>query len=1068
MPAHKLDELLHQTETHIKTNKDFRFSIGKSIEENLRKKYYENYLLNTVGEGKNGSLYKSAPIYHYNTLLSMAFYKADAFYKIIRKNAKTKSDIVSKQFSLPEKSSSERTLELGTLSALECLTIISQQKNAQLLRKLKQGDRAFLAEYAEKEAICGKALEELRNYHAHIFHEPGPVYFDNFYGDDYKPKKKLSKADWQIARDFFKNRFYEAKEHLLKTVNRAVEENKDNQKATAELARVKDRIEEYEFQKKDIVTYEALLFIACSYLKKSDANYFIKKWTGVKDAKGFSKITQTFFTYQSLKDSKSLQILNTDIFKFRKLIGILSTMPVMNNDCFKPFYHLIQQNNDEYGEKIDAAFSKTDKEKLQSHIIPLRKNQNYTPWLIDYLKDKGLLTDFKIAFFKQPEDREAFLELNNISKDENIVALKEKMKHAKSEEKRKLTQIYKELKKNFLFKDSTVEDDNYCTKRGNAMLLYVNSKTENENADIHITLSPSFLSKWVFAEMALHKGEEVKKKLIKFVKAYYAALLSGNTPAEIEGVAAAKIYPPSLVLKTKQLISVDKANRILSIKQTELQKFVDENNSKRAPWRFASKKKIDVILDYVHLKYTKEALVKYKALPKEEAAAKRRHEALNDFEYLAAFELIRFYGKEYAGEEFKKMFKEDKAVYFKSISRYFENNSCVSLEELFKKVSQDYLAFFAKYTVKEDTLELFSDLFKVKKTSLESNIIPTAKLFAVNQSIPHELISLVDLSKDTDALKDWREKNKTQKDAENRLSDFSLIRFELSKEKPYTNADYLMQVVMPVLLKHKMLPLNNEGHIKGNTVLFNSLMKIKTDELILWSIAKYYWAKANGGKENPQNRNIVLQRNTGDEIAPAFGNANIYNKLYKEKKGIIIQLKGHTDNYSLSIKPTKFDDEFQHQKEQNIISFIENCMNGEERKKQPFDFENLNKIIQNDLAGYLDDVYLLLIIEKFIVQNNMPEIIKNFQVMQENKLPDVYLQFGTTKANEKEKANFLSKLVYKKLQEIADPLPFSIEELIDFRNKSMHQEIQNELLRKTIRKILVKYSIKENLLESKN
>jgi len=1079
MPANnKLNKILQQTEESI-NNKDLRFKVQNAIPDNLKKDYYEKYLNKTIdersvkmaygqiktqhGEKEVEIKYNAMPIHHYNTLLAMAFYKAHEFYNAIRNKVHLKA-AQDDTIELPEAETDEEIFgEISSLSAVECLMMsrqIKQGKNSTLMKTIKQGDRRMLNEFQKIERLCAKVLEELRNYHAHIFHEPGPVHFDNLYGDDYKPPKKISTGEWQTVRNYFETLFDDVKKHLLKTTEQQLLEYKHDIIASKEINQVKKRLNDYVFRENGIVTNNALLFIACYFLRKSNANFFIKKWPGIKKTEGFSKTSQTFFNYYSVKDSKSLHAINNDNFKFRQLTGLLGTMPVLKNDCFRPFYELIKENNNYHAEKLERERDKLKKEIIQSNIIPLRKNQNYTSWYIGYLKERGLLNGFTIAFYKQIEDRGRFLESHIKG---TIEVFKEKMKKATGEEKRKLTAIYKEAKKNFIFKEASATDDNFCTKRENAILRYAYKGNDGKETSIQVNLSPVLLMKWVFADIYLDKGEEVKRTLIKFISANYKILSSGRTVDSLEGLPASKIFPSSLLHATEEqpslTISTAKAKEVLQNKIYNLQKFIDENNSKRAPWKFAAKRKIDIIFDIVHLKYLGQSY----DLNKNEATM--RHEALNDTEYLNALELIRFYGKEYQSEQFKTLFKKDKQVYFNSIIKYFDCNECTSLEKLFQAVSNDYIDYLklVEFKINPESINKFIKVFKLNKPSLKCAVEEHAKRFAANQSLPHELVNIQSLTAGNLDCDKWKKEN-AGKDTK-RMTDFSLMRFLLSKDHPFTNTDYMMQCIMPVLLKKRKLPLNQEGKIQGNTSLFNSLMSSKTEELVLWNIANYYWKKANG-KENSINKNIILPRNQSDHIQPAYRNTSIYSKLYKEPIEIKLQRSENDAVYPISIKPTKFDDEFQHYKQETLIDYIELCMTDQEKMKKPWQFEDLNKKIQDRLVKYLDDVYLLLTIEKYIVQKNISELKTKFAVKENGKLPEIHFVFGRiATAGQDNIDNIICNLIYKELSSLSMPA-FTHKDLILYRNKTMHQQLLDDKTHKEIRKTLVDYCKQKGLFVS--
>lgn len=727
------------------------------------------------------------------------------------------------------------------------------------------------------------------------------------------------------------------------------------------------------------------------FLRKSDAEYFAKKWTGMKQAEGVFKSTQNFFTENAVKNSKSILMLNNDLFKYRQIIGILSTVPELKTESLRPFYKYINENNDFYSEKADKEKRKREKEELTSFIIPIRKSVNYTSWFLRYLIDNNLLNNFRIAYFKTLEDRSAFLQQHNIA---SVKEFKLRMKQATGEDKKRLTAIYKEAKKNFIFKEPSVFYDNYCTKKLNAFLQY-DFEHDGKTITVQVTISPDFLLKWVLSHLLYKKGEQVKNDLISYLKTYYYKCIENDFSQGIKGLNINKIFPSSLidtVENTNEMQSIEKVERIVDCRFNELQKFYNDNQNRRASWKFASKRKIDIILDYIHMLYLDKAYDEHKLTD----IARIRHEALNDMEYLDTFEEIRFYGKYKDTDEFKKFFFEEKKIYFQPILKAIKQVD--SLENLFNFAIEGYLNYLKniKDNIIEANIDKYYKVFKITGKSLRDKIGEHAKMFAVNHCIPHELIRFGNI----EDYKKWKEgvKNKEW------ISDFSFIRCELEKRGGFSNTDYLMKEIMSVLLKKKMLPMKENGKIKGNRLMYNNLVKSKTNELMLWEIAKCYWKKATGAEFERKFKTLDL--NQTDKINTAYKKVNPYYTLFQEEMEVKLQKneKGKEKEnpvYIIKVKAKKFDDEYQYYEQEHIIDYLENY-------KPPkgldgnWHFEELNKNIKDELARYLDDIYLVMTAEKFIIQNNFDDYAALLKA-EENKLPEYYMAFDGKNISKKKR-----------------------------------------------------------------
>lgn len=631
----KLDELKKATQESIEQMKKFDYRIGNGLAEKLgndKDTYYEKYLRNTVGEnippkilvkpkggwkteaigkGKdwdNIIKFEAMPQHHYNTLLAMAFTKAHKVYSDMRGSAGIEAKKYETNAKLIEVEYGEG--ETRGLSGLEYLMMskhLFNGKNSNIKLAIKKGEFKILKEYASNEKLIFTALDELRNFHSHIFHEPGPVSFKSLYGDDYKPVKKLTEEEWAKARDWFKKVFEDAKKHKVEITLRKVLEkaeiklemaksNKEKetaQKEKQDTEKVIERISGYSFEYNDSVSREALLFIACMFLRKSDAAYFTKKWPkGMKKAEGVWKSTQSFFTDNALKESKSILTLNADLYKYRQILGILSTMPLMKTESLMPFYDFIKESNDSYADKAEKAKPENGKTKKQvqdgirAFIIPHRKSSNYTYWYMKYLNDNKLLAGFRVAYYKTPEDRYMFLIKNKLISDDDLVEienlktdkekleqlnkigfnLKLRMKQTFGDEKKRLTELFRETQRNFLFKEPTIENDNFCVKKLN-VFFQTDIEFNEQKISVQLSVSPDFLMKWVFVHLIAGDDKIVRESLMKYAEEYYKRCITTDFKEPLMGLEASKVFPSSLRSTVEMEEKVEKSKILTRVSE---------------------------------------------------------------------------------------------------------------------------------------------------------------------------------------------------------------------------------------------------------------------------------------------------------------------------------------------------------------------------------------------------------------------------------------------------------------------------------------------------------------------
>ena len=1176
---HILDNLKAQTKDNIAKKKDLTYSVPDKYKK--VKGYYKTYLEKSVldkaetenwrppkpqakdTEGRSVR-FDATPQHSKNTVLAMAFAKAEKLFSEIEKNAgkAKKGGNANDDANTPVLSETDiHDADIAgatVLSPIECLIMsyqLLQGKNSSLIKSIKQGQMEELNEFAAIMPVLHNTLKQLRTYHSHILHEPGPIQFKDIYGE-VKVNNKVEQQQWSKARKWFKAKFEDVKIHLLKTLTREKDEKKLTREEREDVENVYNAIYDREFEKNGYLTPDALLFIACMFLRKSEAEYFVRKWdSSDRKPKGVNKTARTFFTYYSIRDAKSLQSQNEELLKFRKIIGILSTMPAFKNNVFQEFNNYIQLHNEEIGthiERIDSEIEqlkeikvkeradkdkltdkrgalKAKKDKWNTYLIPIRRNFNPTHWYMDYLNSRGLLDAFEIAVYKTPDERLEYLaERGVIIKDEGKETFKvaydirERMKaETDKDKKQQLIDTYKYTKKNSTFKKPWNAKDDYCVKNETVMVRYPFAGKDGIEVLIQVNLSSDLLMKWVFADMVFEKteqkvgdkeavffrGEQLKKgdkivlgkgnkiaaNIIAQITQRYDALMSLHRKMgeknDWQSVDLTdfdnKHYGKSIseaVANPDDEFTVDDAKSMMKVRKQQLSDFNRVNKSKKAPWKYAAKKKMNYIFDYVHLQYVyNNTDGKFNTLPKkeqEEKTAHMRHEALSEKEYLEAMEYIRFYGKNYELQEFNDFFFKKKSVYFSSLKSIMDKSKPTSLEELYNAVYSQFQNFYRKIMDKLDDKNLghFKETFKPHTASKKSDVQKHALMFATNQVVLHELIDLRELGKDTTEYKKWKsdidEKNK--KFTEAFTTDFSFMRYWLGdRNKIDTNSDFMLKVIMPELLNKKetdttpKLKLKNEK-IDGNRSLFNTLMKNKTDELMMWEVARYYWHKANGtAYETPA---MLLTRGV-DKIADTpYKSKLFFYKVFGEEMEVRLN-----EQIKIKIRPRKFDDEFQYyDAQQELLHFIKAYKLTKEQKKDQLSvclsYEEVNKEMKDVIAKYLDDAFMLLSIEKKIVNDNYDKLTDLLHGKLEKDSNPYYYKFGKIDEKLKKKNpakyeddNILAQLVYEAINTTGKG--FSREDLLNYRNNSLHQQV-HQMVDKyiNIKKALINYCVENNII----
>lgn len=418
-----------------------------------------------------------------------------------------------------------------------------------------------------------------------------------------------------------------------------------------------------------------------------------------------------------------------------------------------------------------------------------------------------------------------------------------------------------------------------------------------------------------------------------------------------------------------------------------------------------------------------------------------RHEALNDTEYMTTFEFLRYYGRYREKDEFKKIFFEDKKLYFSPILKAIKQKD--SLEDVFNFAITGFMNYLKgiQSKVTDENTNKFVKVFKVTGKSLTSKIGHHSEMFAVNHCVPQELIKL-------DKIKDYLKWKNNDAKGKEWISDFAFIRWVLEARGGFSNTDYLMKEVMPLITFEK----NERGTIKGNTQMFVALSRNKTNELMLWEIGKHYWKLATGAefkKDFP-----ALVKNASDKITKAYRFTNPYYTTFQEELEIKLQRKDkkgkvivNSPVYSIKIKPKKFDDEYQYYEQEHIVDYLE-FYKQEKGKDGHWHFEELNKKIKDELARNLDDIYLLMTVEKYIVQNDFDKYASLLKE-EDSKLPPYYIGF-------KRDDIALNEVIFDTLKNNSE---FSADALNMYRINVLHQQLQKfskedlDKIQETVKKI---------------
>jgi len=786
-------------------------------------------------------------------------------------------------------------------------------------------------------------------------------------------------------------------------------------------------------------------------------------------------------------------------------------------------------------------------EELKKQLIPLRKTNIFTSVLMQYMVDNNLFKDtFEIAINKNPIDRLNYIKnAPELELDKNLTDLKDRIKElkkdkTKSNEREILKKHFKELKRNFVFKTTAeiqkiiksnvftektasekienkdfVEQDGktytitkelrYSIKKKNALVRYKHPKIDRP---INIILSPQLLLKWVFTHLI--KGNNVKNKIVDIIINHIDKQVEQltNTNNSIESIVdnykgeilISKVFPTSY-LRIAQGVKENSKDRIesyINTKVGELEHFLNNNKLEKKPWKYASNKKIKTIFSYMQFRLLKYTYVEkhYKEINKYDTIDTFiRHNSFNIHTYDTAREYFRFFGR-YKKREWTddvtpiNLVKVDKLrKEYRLIFSFLNIIDANSLEDLFNNTIEKYITDLKTIDITQK--DKLKHVFKIKKAynadnkeDIEKNIKNLIKdnHYIKSIAIHPDIIDLKEL------MHQDYQKFKTEKEKPNkpfRFSEYAFIRqlltnTDLDKEKNKslinTNIDFIFQKIIPKI-----------GWDRVPSPTMRQLLKIKTEELILWNIAKHYWGKANEGKE------YNLFKLKGIENSSSFQEFTSFNKVYQRDLEYTIKIpkkfwtKNENQNQTkfqdfhkeykdklneevtikLKIPAKKYDNKFLGYESSLITEFclfnykklggltsnnkiaLPNKFIYNDRKYNLQVYEDLLKVINSELKKSIGFVSNLLIAEKRLLESG-PQKYKDrltelFQ--KENPLTGYYLSFSDQLIND-----LINKEILK-----GETDETVINYITNFRNNALHYQLQDPKRMKIINKHLKKY-----------
>jgi hypothetical protein len=793
---------------------------------------------------------------------------------------------------------------------------------------------------------------------------------------------------------------------------------------------------------------------------------------------------------------------------------------------------------------------------FQNKIMPIRRRNILTNVLLRYLFDNKLLgQNFKVAIAKTSVDRTEYFEkykYDGICEAESLETLKNKIKAEKnSDVKNKLREHYKELKRNFIFKTpeeleslskpttykvtenegeeyevTKIKGFKFINKAKNALFQYSFAPDGHKEIVINVVISPQLLMKWVFVHLtrkdnnglvAIQRFLDLYINKLVFVKDIDSVVLikeylktrgvridSDLTREFIQeinnkGHNLNKIFPRSIMqsagLRGRQLNTKD----TLRERVNKLEIFFNTNRLQPKPWTYESKKKIDLILEYLHFKLLEDVYINkihQKEDLDEETFLRHNYFSIDDydivrqyFRYFGRYESktydeLKIYGtKKFVMPQLIKEAKEKYALIFEYIADLIERSS--SLESIFEWVINKYINDLNSLLKSraDHTDETLYKVLKIDTGSVAENVnknLTTHYLRSI--ALSEEVISVQELCKnELRTIIDSRSKNGKPQN----YSDFSYMRSLLQEQnKVTTNADYILKHIVPGIEFENL----KEGKSIPNSVL-KKLLKIKTEELILWSIAKTYWYNANSSE-------YVLNNYLKNSDSSSFQVFTTFNKVYKQNLEYVIKIKpDFWNSYNLSrfkkiidenpdiVKKTieirmqvpakRYDNQFLGVETKLITEYClwNHCKNSEivlpsdytyvngrnvHKKLNLQIFDDLIKIIHIELNKSLGYIGALLVAEKKLVDSHSFDTIGHLtEKYKGREIKDFYLTIS-----DKDMTTNYSKAIFESFMNCMDEgstdKPDIQDYLVRFRNFALHYQLQDPFRSKKIDGLLKK------------
>jgi len=804
-------------------------------------------------------------------------------------------------------------------------------------------------------------------------------------------------------------------------------------------------------------------------------------------------------------------------------------------------------------EKTETEIEKTD---FQSKIMPIRRRNILTNVLLEYLLDNNLFgNNFKIAIAKTSVDRlEYFNDYNSdgISEKESLEELKNRIKVEKNRDaKNKLREHYKELKRNFFFKTpaelhdlckphtskvrnseneesevTIVKGFKFANKEKNALLQYSYTPTGHQPVTINVVVSPQLLMKWVFVHLSRGDNEgltEIEKfinmyinKLVqiknidskglvmnylKFKKVDFGKELTSEFISEYnkKGHNLNKIFPRSIMQSAGIRVREIDINKTLNNRIELLEKFENNNRLHPKPWVYESKKKIDVILEYLHFKLLEDVYVnKINEKENEDAETFLRHTYFSINSYDIVRQYFRYFGryenrtydelKIYGTDKFLKTHLiETVKKKYADVFAYIENHIAknYSLETLFEAVIITYIKDLKGivlnrriYTdetlykvLKIDTGSIATDVDINLSTHYLKSIALSEEIISVKQSCNEQLKSIID---------DIAGNGKKQF-----YTDYTFMRaWLLSKDQVTTNTDFILKHIIDENIRFEK---NEKNKLIPNSV-FKKLLKFKTEELILWQIARTYWYKANG-------KEYVLDDYMKNSNSSNYQVFTTFNKVYKQDLDYVVKIEtsfwddsnkakfkkvleknpditGKTVEIKLKVPAKRYDNQFLGVESGLIIEYClwNHCknnvivlpseytyLNGNKQEKQLNlqVYDQLIKMIHIELNKSLGYIGSLLVSEKKLIDNSTSKASFHLRNKYENKaiIEDFYLTL-TNKDSKNEYNKFIFDSFINDMNVMDQDKPDIMDYLVRFRNFALHYQLQDPIRSEKVNKLL--------------